>query len=135
MKRLLASLMFALIAVSGSGAEATTNVAAPKPRVRLDPVSLAAISEPAKPEREVADASKVFMEKYVVRGQSVVPRRETQDPKGLFSGLAGGRFAGADAGSLRIELGLWTSVDVMADDNRFKAPQYRANFDVLRIQW
>ena len=131
----LACLLFASIAVAASAADNPGNIATPKPRVRLDPVSLTAISEPTKSDREVADASKVFMEKYVVHGQSIIPRRETPAPTEKFSASDGGRFFGGDTGPFHIEVGLWTSVDVMREDNRYKAPKTRVDVDLLRISW
>lgn len=135
MKHFAAGLMFAWVVAAGSAADAPANPVTPQPRVRLDPVSRTAVPEPSKAERDAADANAVFMEKYFVRGRSAAPRRKTQDPHGTFSLMNGGRFAGKDAKPSRVEFGLWSHIDLMDDDARFRPPQTHPVFDLIRIHW
>lgn len=135
-------------AASGFAAEATRTV--PLPRLKLDPVTRAAVAEQAAKVAEAAketngakvareaveegDASPILMGKYVVRehgtGAREAPKQEIFE--GRFSPIKGGRILGGK----RYELGFWPSLEftkVAGTAMREGGP--RLNVDLLRVKW
>jgi len=139
MKRLLLSLLLGFFLGSASGEDRVSGVVTPQARRRLDPTTSTAVVMPAPtPALEVGDGMTV-LDKYVVSAPGLVyllkRPKAAADPKGKFTLTEGGRFRGATVGPFRIEVGLWTHVEIMADDDAFTNPGANRRFDFLRIKW
>ena len=120
----------------------------PQPRLKLDPVTRAAVAEDAakavdaaaqkaragNAAREPGDASPILLGKYVVRergtGAREAPKQEMFE--GRFSPLKGGRILGGK----RYDLGFWPALEftkVAGTAMREGGP--RLNVDLLRVKW
>lgn len=117
----------------------------PQPRLKLDPVTRAAVAEQAAKVADAAalaakgatvagDASPILLGKYVVRehgtGAREAPKQETFE--GRFSPLKGGRILRGK----RYDLGFWPSLEftkVAGTAMREGGP--RLNVDLLRVKW
>ncbi|MCX6955641.1 MAG: hypothetical protein NTV51_26150 [Verrucomicrobia bacterium] len=120
------------------GEEKSSTMGAPLPRVRLDPVTRTAVTEPDKASAAPASpspaaSSVVTMDRYVVKGKYVVPvgPMELPEPTGPFTLQGGGRLYGGG----RFEAGMWPHVNILAKDAKFKAPQTMVSWDFLRLKW
>jgi len=109
---------------------------APQPRARLVQsavgVTPQVVITPA-PEAKPA----LVMDKFVVRDSTVpggVPQRVEPDP-GKFTLLNGGRFFTAKLGTLPVEVGMWTPVEIMPETAKFRAQKTHVEFDFLRIKF
>jgi len=109
--------------------------AVPQPRLRLDPASRSAIPEPAPEEPGATTSAPTMMEKVVVKGRAFTLRRNPQETEGTFTPADGGRFLSKDVGPLRVEVGLWTHLDIFDEEARFAGQKTGAKFDLLRIRW
>lgn len=107
----------------------------PQPRVRLDPATRSAIPEPTPEAQDATASAPVMMEKYVVKGRAFTLRRNQQETEGTFTPADGGRFLSKDVGPLRVEVGLWTHIDIFDEEARFAGQKTGAKFDLLRIRW
>lgn len=147
------SVVVALVcSASGLAAEATRTV--PLPRLKLDPVTRAAVAEQAAKVAEVeiaaakaasvakggngatgeGEESPILLGKYVVRergkGAKEAPKQETFE--GRFTPLKGGRILGRK----RYDFGFWPSLEftkVAGTAMREGGP--RLNVDLLRVRW
>ena len=116
-------------------AEPGVSSATPQPRVRLDPATRAAVAEPATREISTSSNDAGVLDRYVVRGRSLLLRRNPQEPEGAFTPANGGHFFQHDLGGLRVEVGLWTTIDLFDEEARFKPQKTKFSFDFLRIRW
>jgi len=138
MKRVLFSLLLVLGLGHVAAEDRGSATVVPQARPRLDPARSTAVVLPAP--SAVADAGGVtVLDKFVVTEPGLLylmrrPRTPT-DPQGKFTLKEGGRFLGTDAGPFRVEVGLWTHVEIMADDLAFTEPLMNSRFDFLRIKW
>ncbi|MEO6002974.1 MAG: hypothetical protein ABIZ04_13420 [Opitutus sp.] len=116
------------------GADPDTSSATPQPRMRLDPATRSAVVEPANREITSSANDAVVLERFVVRGRNLL-RRNPQEPTGSFTPANGGHFLQRDLGGLRVEVGLWTTIDLFDEEARFKPQKTKFSFDFLRIRW
>jgi hypothetical protein len=137
MKPVLFSLLILLEVGNAVGEDAV----APQARRRLDPASNRVVVLPAPAAMVAPDSggSTTLMDRYLVTAPGLMyllRRPQTPaDPKGKFTWRDGGSVAAKNIGALRVEVGLWTHVDILADDNAFLGYQAKQNFDLLRIKW
>ena len=133
--------LFSLLILWGVGSAAGEDTVAPQARRRLDPVSNSVVVLPAPTPASVTDSAggASVMDRYVVTAPGLMyllrRPRAPADPKGKFTWQDGGSMATKDVGAIRVEVGLWTHVNILADDNAFLGYQARQNCDVLRIKW
>lgn len=125
----------------------------PRPRMKLDPVTRAAVAEQARKvtaspaarsattehaAMETGDVSPSLLEKYIVRergtGAREAPKQETF--AGRFTPWKGGRLKEGKLGGARYEVGFWPSLEftqVASTSMREGGP--RLNVDLLRMKW
>jgi hypothetical protein len=131
------TLLVALVVTAGAfAAEPRPEVAVPKPRARLDPLTQTAIADPAGAPNQISATSVVTMAPVIVRAARL-PSTEPAQPEqneGRFSLRRGGRIAGKDFGSVRVEVGVWPYIDVIQHDG-FKADKNHVGVDLLRVDW
>jgi len=136
------AVMLSLLVMSGLGAVADAAeggaTVTPQARRRLDPTTYAAVEMPApSPSAELGGAT--MMDRFVVKEAGLLyllrRPRAVDDPKGKFTLFGGGRISRREAGSARIEFGLWPHQDVLADYNAFAGPETTQRFDVVRVKW
>lgn len=120
----------------------------PQPRLKLDPVTRAAVTEQSAKVAEAAraatgateggDASPILLGKYVVRehgkGAREAPKQETFE--GRFTPWKGGRLWAGKLGGTNAEVGFWPYLEftkVAGTAMREGGP--RLNVDFLRVKW
>ena len=127
------SVLFVCVAV---GEETRSSSPVPQPRVRLDPVTRAAV---VVPQNETGNASDVpiMLDRFVVKDRRELPiqRPTVEDPAGEFSPLKGGRLLRRDVGGVRVEVGLWPWIELFEKESRFKDSRTHVKMDFLRIKW
>jgi hypothetical protein len=134
-------LPFLLMLAVAKGAETPRSPQQPQPRLRLDPQTRAAATEISderssgepRPSSEVP----VMLQRLVVKETIPLPIRRpaVEDPTGSFSPLDGGRLLRRDVGGMRVEVGIWPSIELFEEEARFKPTKTRISFDFLRIKW
>ncbi len=107
----------------------------PQPRLRLVQNSAIAAHQ-GDSIATSAPPSAVVMDKFVVRDAPLpgVPQPVQPEP-GNFSLLEGGGFFTTKLGSLPLELGIWTPVQLMTETAKFRAQKTNAEFDLLRLKF
>jgi hypothetical protein len=140
MKTPSAVLVLVLIASTVAGEERSVPPTIPQPRLRLDPISRAAVVVPAKEAGKEPNTSVVVMDKFIVKEQGVAPKEPTDEegPKGGFSILGGGYVAMGEIGKAQWEIGVFPWLprsDVMWRDQKFKPQKTRVDWDFLRVHW
>jgi hypothetical protein len=146
MKTFVILMAFAWSVGAGSAAEVSS---VPRPRLRLDPATGAAVTEQAAKVAETAaraanaaaeagDESPILMKKFVVREHGVVvreaPKQETFE--GRFTPWKGGKLKEGKLGGARYEVGFWPSLEftkVASTAMREGGP--RLKVDLLRMKW
>ena len=131
---LLGSLIVLLVNMAAADEPSFRSII-PQPRLRLDPASRSAIPEPAQQEQTSDGTTPVMMEKVIVKGRTFTLRRNPQETEGKFTPADGGRFLNKDVGPFRVEVGLWTHIDIFDEEARFAGQKMGAKFDLLRIRW
>ncbi len=135
MKIMIPLILGLALTVGGYAAEEKpAEKTAPQPRVRLAPEETVAPAEkPAKPEAEPT----VVLDKIFVRDSKLpmAPLKAVEPEPDKFSLLGGGPLWTGKFGSLPIAVGLWTPIDIMADDAKFRPQKTRVEMDFLRIKW
>ena len=149
MKIISTLLLLAWLANGGLAEEVRT---VPQPRVRLDPVTRAAVAaqavkvgeaaaraaKEANPLKEAGDASPILMGKFVVREQGTGPREAPKQEtfEGRFTPWKGGRLWAGKLGGTNAEVGFWPYLEftkVASTSMREGGP--RLNVDFLRVKW
>lgn len=141
MKAALSVLVFfglGLFAAAAEGSSAATVV--PQPRIRLQLTSAGTairVESAAAGTAETTPESPAMMEKLVVTGTKVraTPRPFVPEDRTSFSFLKGGPLVKKNLGGATLEIGMWTWVDIFAEDARFKGAPARAQFDFVRLKW
>lgn len=144
--KFLSALMVLAWAVSVSAEEGRT---APQPRLRLDPVTRAAVAEQAvkvaaaaaqtaNGATEPADSSPILMSKFVVKergtGPLEAPKQEVFE--GRFTPWKGGRLKAGKLGGASYEVGFWPSLEfTKLSSNAMREGGPRLNVDLLRMKW
>ncbi|HTO04797.1 MAG TPA: hypothetical protein VL069_13890 [Opitutus sp.] len=107
----------------------------PQPRPRLDPARQAAVSMPVAPAKSEAEV--LVLDRLVVKDSAIFRERPpaVEDPTGRFSPLSGGRLLRRDTGGFRFEVGIWPSIDLFAEEARFKPTKIPVHLDFLRIKF
>jgi hypothetical protein len=140
MKLLPLGLLSVLTICAAYAAETRSVVTQPQPRPRLDPARQTAVStpvpEPATEETK-EDSVSMVLDRLVVKDRAVPTGRPpaVEDPVGKFTPLKGGRLLRRDFGGLRIDAGLWPSIELFEDEARFKPTRTQITLDFLRIKW
>ena len=108
----------------------------PQPRLRLDPTRQAAVSMPAT-EPKKSTGAPYMLERLVVKDRLESPIRQPAvvDTTEPFSPFKGGRFLRYDRGKVRVEVGLWTNIDIFDEEARFAGQKTKALFDFVRLKW
>jgi hypothetical protein len=147
------SALFFLVGLAGGLAAGEEGRIAPQPRMRLDPVTRAAVAEQAAKvaaeataratqdengAAEAGDASPILLGKFVVREQGTGPREAPKQEtfEGRFSPLKGGRLWSGKLGGAKAEIGFWSSLEftkVGSSVMREDGPRLRV--DMLRMKW
>jgi hypothetical protein len=137
MKHSLFLLTCLALVTEAVGAETRSSSAVPQRRVRLDPAIYAAASETPEERKNAPNTPPIMLQRLVVKERSPLPERRpaVEDPKGAFSPLRGGRILQGDVGGLRMEVGIWPTIELFDEEARFKPAQTRIRFDFLRIKW
>jgi hypothetical protein len=113
----------------------------PQPRVRLDPVSRAAVIIPKSEAKTETTGGAIVMDKVIVKEQGSVPNEPShpEEYKGSLSASDGGYVLRGSLDKARWEIGVWSWVpwtDVMWEDlKKFPKPKTRIDVDVVRIHW
>lgn len=127
--------------------------ATPQPRVRLDPVTRAAVTEQAakvaaaaqaaqaqvaQAGSETEDASPILMRKFVVKergtGPLEAPKQEVFE--GRFTPWKGGRLKAGKLGGANYEVGFWPSLEfTKLSSNAMREGGPRLKVDLLRMKW
>lgn len=126
--------------------------ATPQPRMRLDPVTRAAVTEQAAKvaaaavaanvaqaeTADTADASPILMNKFVVKergtGPLEAPKQETFE--GRFTPWKGGRLKEGKLGGANYEVGFWPSLEfTKLASNAMREGGPRLRVDLLRMKW
>ena len=107
----------------------------PQPRPRLDPARQAAVSMPVAQSKSESEV--LVLDRMVVKDSPIFRQRPpaVEDPVGKFSPMSGGRFLRRDVGGFRFEVGIWPSIDLFAEEARFKPTKIPVQFDFLRIKF
>jgi hypothetical protein len=132
------AVVFAVMITSVAVADERRSApAAPKPRVRLDPITRTAVADPKKEARKESSDSVIKMSPFVVKSTPIITSEPEQEnrPTAPFSPMTGGWIARKDAGGARIELGVWPYYNIMWKTDRFKSDLKHVGTEFVRISW
>jgi hypothetical protein len=131
-------VIIALMVTSVAAAEQSRSTAAvPQPRMRLDPITRAAIADPKKEEQKKPSDFVIKMSPFIVKSIPInanEPEQERQ-PTGPFSPLTGGWIGRKETGNVLIEVGAWPYRNIMWKADRFKSDMNHVGTEFLRFSW
>jgi hypothetical protein len=128
-------VIFALHVVSAYTAAADDAQPAPKPRIRLDPVTRTAV---AAAEAEKASQNQILvMEKIVVKERAMPMERMKPPPyEGEFSLGQGGRIRNGGNDSVRWEVGVWPSIELTVTDSELRPrAEPRLRVELVKVKF
>jgi hypothetical protein len=126
-----------VVAMSAIGsAQESRPATSPQPRIRLDPVTRAAIPEPVKVNRaESRDV--VQLSPFVVKSTPLLFTGPEQEPRptGPFSLLSGGWLVRKKVGSFDVQVGAWPYENIFWKADSFLFERKHVVTEFVRISW